>query len=157
MINTVVKRDGRIVEFDKSKIADAILKAMNDVNNINKDLANRIANDISKLNTNEISVEELQDLVEEKLMSSKMKDVARSYVRYRYDREKNRELSKDLNKRYNEFISLVQGSNEEANKENSNKDTRIIPTMRDYIAGFTCREMAEKFILPKDIVEAHKQ
>ena len=118
MINTVVKRDGRIVEFDKSKIADAILKAMNDVNNINKDLANRIANDISKLNTNEISVEELQDLVEEKLMSSKMKDVARSYVRYRYDREKNRELSKDLNKRYNEFISLVQGSNEEANKEN---------------------------------------
>ena len=157
MINTVVKRDGRIVEFDKSKIADAVLKAMNDVNNINKDLANRIANDISKLNTNEISVEELQDLVEEKLMSSKMKDVARSYVRYRYDREKNRELSKDLNKRYNEFISLVQGSNEEANKENSNKDTRIIPTMRDYIAGFTCREMAEKFILPKDIVEAHKQ
>ena len=157
MVNTVVKRDGRIVEFDKSKIADAILKAMNDVNNINKDLANRIANDISKLNTNEISVEELQDLVEEKLMSSKMKDVARSYVRYRYDREKNRELSKDLNKRYNEFISLVQGSNEEANKENSNKDTRIIPTMRDYIAGFTCREMAEKFILPKDIVEAHKQ
>ena len=86
MVNTVVKRDGRIVEFDKSKIADAILKAMNDVNNINKDLANRIANDISKLNTNEISVEELQDLVEEKLMSSKMKDVARSYVRYRYDR-----------------------------------------------------------------------
>ena len=157
MVNTVVKRDGRIVEFDKSKIADAILKAMNDVNNINKDLANRIANDISKLNTNEISVEELQDLVEEKLMSSKMKDVARSYVRYRYDREKNRELSKDLNKRYNEFISLVQGSNEEANKENSNKDTRIIPTMRDYLAGFTCREMAEKFILPKDIVEAHKQ
>lgn len=157
MINTVIKRDGRIVEFDKSKIADAVLKAMNDVNNINKDLANRIANDISKLNTNEISVEELQDLVEEKLMSSKMKDVARSYVRYRYDREKNRELSKDLNKRYNEFISLVQGSNEEANKENSNKDTRIIPTMRDYIAGFTCREMAEKFILPKDIVEAHKQ
>ena len=58
MVNTVVKRDGRIVEFDKSKIADAILKAMNDVNNINKDLANRIANDISKLNTNEISVEE---------------------------------------------------------------------------------------------------
>lgn len=157
MVNTVVKRDGRIVEFDKSKIADAVLKAMNDVNNINKDLANRIANDISKLNANEISIEELQDLVEEKLMSSKMKDVARSYVRYRYDREKNRELSKDLNKRYNEFLSLVQGSNEEANKENSNKDTRIIPTMRDYIAGFTCREMAEKFILPKDIVEAHKQ
>lgn len=157
VINTVIKRDGRIVEFDKSKIVTAILKAMRDVDNANKDLANRIANDISKLDIEEISVEELQDLVEEKLMASKMKDVARSYVRYRYDREKNRELSKDLNKRYNEFLSLIQGSNEEANKENSNKDTRIIPTMRDYIAGFTCREMAEKFILPKDIVEAHKQ
>ena len=157
MINTVIKRDGRIVDFDKSKIVIAILKAMKDVNNVNKDLANRIANDISKLDTTEINVEELQDLVEEKLMASKMKDVARSYVRYRYDREKNRALSKDLNKRYNDFISLIQGSNEEANKENSNKDTRIIPTMRDYIAGFTCKEMAEKFILPKDVVEAHKQ
>lgn len=157
VINTVIKRDGRIVKFDKSKIVTAIFKAMRDVDNTNKDLANRIANDISKLDIEEISVEELQDLVEEKLMASKMKDVARSYVRYRYDREKNRELSKDLNKRYNEFLSLIQGSNEEANKENSNKDTRIIPTMRDYIAGFTCREMAEKFILPKDIVEAHKQ
>lgn len=156
MIEVVVKRDGRIVDFDKSKITVAILKAMKDVDNVNNDLANRIANDISKVDVKEITVEELQDLVEEKLMASKMKDVARSYVRYRYDREKNRILSKDLNKRYNEFLSLIQGSNEEANKENSNKDTRIIPTMRDYIAGFTCREMAEKFILPKDIVEAHK-
>lgn len=157
MIDMVIKRDGRIVEYDKSKIVAAILKAMKDVDNTNKDLANRIANDISRLDVKRISVEELQDLVEEKLMSSKMKDVARSYVRYRYDREKNRALSKDLDKRYNEFISLIQGTNEEANKENSNKDTRIIPTMRDYIAGFTCREMAEKFILPKDIVEAHKK
>ena len=157
MIDMVIKRDGRIVEYDKSKIVAAISKAMKDVDNINKDLANRIANDISKLDVKRISVEELQDLVEEKLMSSKMKDVARSYVRYRYDREKNRALSKDLDERYNEFISLIQGTNEEANKENSNKDTRIIPTMRDYIAGFTCREMAEKFILPKDIVEAHKK
>lgn len=157
MIDMVIKRDGRIVEYDKSKIVAAILKAMKDVDNTNKDLANRIANDISKLDVKRISVEELQDLVEEKLMSSKMKDVARSYVRYRYDREKNRALSKDLDKRYSEFISLIQGTNEEANKENSNKDTRIIPTMRDYIAGFTCREMAEKFILPKDIVEAHKK
>lgn len=157
MIDTVIKRNGDIVPFNKEKISTAILKAMKDVNNINKDLANRIANDISKLDVKKINVEDLQDLVEEKLMASKMKDIARSYVRYRYDREKNRALSKDLNKRYNEFVSLIQGSNEEANKENSNKDTRIIPTMRDYIAGFTCREMAEKFILPKDIVEAHKK
>lgn len=157
LIKTVTKRDGRVVDFDKAKIVTAILKAMEDVDNINKDVANRIACDISKTDSDNVSVEELQDLVEEKLMSSKLKTVARSYVRYRYDREKNRALSKDLNSRYEEFISLIQGSNEEANKENSNKDTRIIPTMRDYIAGFTCKEMAEKFILPKDILEAHKQ
>lgn len=157
MASIIIKRDGKVVPFDKEKIKIAILKAMGDINNVNKDLANRIANEISKLEVDTISVEEVQDLVEEKLMASKMKDVARSYVRYRYDREKNRALSKDLNDRYSEFISLIQGSNEEANKENSNKDTRIIPTMRDYLAGFTCKEMALKVILPKDIVEAHNE
>lgn len=157
MVETVTKRDGRKVSFDKEKIKVAIMKAMEDTKNVNKDLVNRIANDISKLEAQEMSVEELQDLVEEKLMASKMKDVARSYVRYRYDREKNRAITKDLNGRYEEFLSLIQGSNEEANKENSNKDTRIIPTMRDYLAGFTCKEMALKVILPKDIVEAHNE
>ena len=107
MINTVIKRDGRIVEFDKTKVTNAILGAMKDVDNISRDVANRITNDISKLEIEEIHVEDLQDLVEEKLMASKMKDVARTYVRYRYDREKNRALSKDLNERYNEFISLI--------------------------------------------------
>lgn len=153
----VVKRDGRKVEFDKGKIVTAIMGAMSDVGEVSKDVANRIANDISKLETDVINVEELQDLVEEKLMASKMKNVARTYVRYRYDREKNRALSKDLNNRYNEFLSLIKGSNKEANEENSNKDTRIIPTMRDYLAGFTCKEMAQKVILPKDIVEAHNE
>lgn len=153
----VRKRDGRLVEFDKTKIVNAILGAMNDVDGVNKDVANRIASDISKMEHEEMDVEDIQNLVEEKLMSSRMKNVARAYIRYRYDREKNRELSKDLNNRYKEFISLIQGSNEEANKENSNKDTRIIPTMRDYLAGFTCKEMALKVILPKDVVEAHNE
>lgn len=153
----VIKRDGRKVEFDKDKIVNAILKAMNDVDHVNNDLAHRIANDISKINKEELDVEEIQDLVEEKLMASKSKDVARSYVRYRYDREKNRALSNDLNQRYEQFVTLINGSNEEANKENSNKDTRIIPTMRDYLAGFTCKEMAQKMIIPKDIIEAHNK
>ena len=157
MVDTVIKRDGRVAKFDKVKIVNAILAAMKDVDDVNKDLANRISNDISKLDAQEMSVEDLQDLVEEKLMASKMKDVARAYVRYRYDREKNRALSKDLDDRYDEFLSLIKGSNEEANKENSNKDTRIIPTMRDYLAGFTCKEMALKVILPKDIVDAHNE
>lgn len=153
----VIKRDGRVVLFDKTKICDAVLKAMQDVGEVNKELANRIANDISHIDVQQISVEELQDMVEDKLMNSKMKNVARSYVRYRYNREVSRALSKDLDNRYYEFLSLIKGDNEEANKENSNKDTRIIPTMRDYLAGFICKEMATKMILPKDIVEAHNE
>ena len=153
----VEKRDGRLVDFSKEKIVNAILGAMEDVGEVNKDVANRIANDISKTDAEIMKVEDIQDAIEEKLMASRMKSVARAYVRYRYDREKNRALSKDLNDRYTEFLTLIQGSNEEANKENSNKDTRIIPTMRDYLAGFTCKEMALKVILPKDIVEAHKE
>lgn len=151
----VIKRDGRKVEFDKSKIVNAIMKAMEESDKVNRDVANRIANEISKMDVEQLDVEEIQDQVEEKLMNSRLKKTARAYVRYRYDREKNRALSNDLNQRYEQFVSLINGSNEEANKENSNKDTRIIPTMRDYLAGFTCKEMAQKMIIPKDIVEAH--
>lgn len=152
----VKKRDMRIVDFDKNKIKNAILKAMNEVDNVDNNVANRIANEISKLEKEELSVEEIQDLTEEKLMNSRMKDVARAYIRYRYDREKNRILSNNLQERYEQLIKLVKGEDEESKRENSNKDTRIIPTMRDYIAGFTCREMASKLLLPKDIQEAHE-
>ena len=100
----VIKRDGRVVLFDKTKIRDAVLKAMQDVGEANKELANRIANDISHIDVEQISVEELQDMVEDKLMNSKMKNVARSYVRYRYSREVSRALSNDLEDRYHEFI-----------------------------------------------------
>lgn len=152
----VQKRDERVVDFDKTKISDAIKKAMDDIKCDKYDVAYRIANNISKLNK-DMTVEEIQNLVEEKLMDSKLKDVARSYIRYRYDREKNREIRNDLEHRFNEFQTLVNGSNEEANKENSNKDTRIIPTMRDYLAGFACKEMAQKIIIPKDIIKAHNE
>lgn len=153
----VIKRDGRKVPFDKVKIQQAILGAMEDVGDVNEDIARRIANDISKLDHDEIDVESIQDLVEEKLMASKMKKVARQYIRYRYDREKTRAINKNLQDRFNEFHSLIEGSNDEANKENSNKDTRIISTMRDYIAGFACKEMAGSFIIPKDLMEGHNQ
>ena len=153
----VIKRDGTKVLFDKNKIRSAISRAMKEVNEDNQIVVYRIANEISKINKEELTIEEIQDLVEEKLMNSRLKKTARAYIHYRYDRQKSREISKDLENRYNEFISLIKGTNDEANKENSNKDTRIIPTMRDYLAGFTCKEMAQKVILPKDIVEAHQE
>ena len=90
-------------------------------------------------------------------MATKRKDVAKAYVIYREQRTETRNIKENLTKKYNQLQNLISGNDEESNKENSNKDTTIIPTMRDYIAGFTCREMADTFILPKDIKEAHEK
>ena len=152
----VIKRDGSTVPFDKGKIVIAIEKAMADTDaGVDKELAEKIANRIQMLNTNK-SVEEIQDLVESSLMCSSRKDVARAYIIYRDAHAKRRDATADQMRRYNDLHRLVAGEDEESKKENSNKDTRIIPTMRDYLAGFTCRELATDVVLPKDIAEAHK-
>ena len=153
----VAKRSGELVPFDKQKIVAAIEKAMADTpTGVDTVLSVRIADEIAS-KTEDLSVEEIQDIVENKLMASKRKDVARAYIIYRDNHAKRRNLPQDLAHRYEHFHRLVTGEDEESNKENSNKDTRIIPTMRDYIAGFTCREMATKVILPPDIAKAHEE
>ena len=153
----VAKRSGELVPFDKQKIVAAIEKAMADTpTGVDMVLSVRIADEIAS-KTEDLSVEEIQDIVENKLMASKRKDVARAYIIYRDNHAKRRNLPQDLAHRYEHFHRLVTGKDEESNKENSNKDTRIIPTMRDYIAGFTCREMATKVILPPDIAKAHEE
>lgn len=158
---TVIKRNGTRVPFEKEKIAAAINKAFIEVDGTlyENDTAADIAADIEKrlaANT-EISIEQIQDLVEEYLMRSDRLDVAKAYIKYRYDREKARVLRQDLEKRYDKIRELIAGTDEESNKENSNKDTRVVPTMRDYIAGFTCRELADKVLLPKDVATAHRE
>ena len=153
----VAKRSGELVPFDKQKIVAAIEKAMADTpTGVDTVLSVRIADEIAS-KTEDLSVEEIQDIVENKLMASKRKDVARAYIIYRDNHAKRRNLPHDLEQRYEHFYHLITGTDEESNKENSNKDTRIIPTMRDYIAGFTCREMATKVILPPDIAKAHEE
>ncbi len=156
----VIKRNGSKVDFDKNKIIKAINKAFIEVDGklYENETAMDIADDIEKIarSVDSLSIEEIQNLVETYLMDSERTDVARAYIRYRYKREQNRATNSDLENRYQRLHKLITGQDEESNKENSNKDTRIIPTMRDYIAGFTCRELAEKVILPKDIVEAHE-
>lgn len=155
-MKNVIKRDGSTVPFDKDKIVIAIEKAMADTDaGVDKELAEKVANRIQMLNTNK-SVEEIQDLVESSLMCSSRKDVARAYIIYRDAHAKRRDATADQMRRYNDLHRLVAGEDEESKKENSNKDTRIIPTMRDYLAGFTCRELATDVVLPKDIAEAHK-
>ncbi|MCR1959899.1 ATP cone domain-containing protein [Thomasclavelia cocleata] len=157
----VIKRNGNKVDFDSSKIKNAIIKAFKEVDKkiteSAKLKAGLIAKEISNTYTEYLSVEAIQDMVEDKLLDTDRRDVAKAYIRYRCKRNVNREISKDLSKRYDNYISLVKGNNEEVIKENSNKDTRIIPTMRDYLAGFTCKEMAEKLLVPKEIIDAHNK
>ena len=155
----IIKRNGDYADFNKDKIVNAINKAFIEVDGrlYETDTANSIADEIELLNKTKIlTVEEIQNLVEDYLMASERKDVAKAYIRYRYKREQTRALRQDLEKRYLKIHDLISGVDEESNKENSNKDTRIIPTMRDYIAGFTCRELANKVIFPKHILDAHQ-
>lgn len=156
----ITKRDGRQVDFDKSKIYNAVYKAFEQLNKPVDEaaqVAGKIANEIEASCKEGSSVEDIQDTVEKKLMASSHKDVAKAYINYRYQKSKDRALQNNLEERYERLQKLITGRDEESNKENSNKDTRIIPTMRDYIAGFTCRELATKVVLPPDIAKAHEE
>ena len=154
----VIKRDGRKVEFDKDKIKEAVLKAFNEVYpNANKDntndanyVCNEICNSIDKLN--EISVEQIQDVVENILMGYDTV-VAKAYITYRYRRE----LARRSHTTDDEILSIIDYTNEEVKEENSNKNPRIIPTQRDYIAGAVSKDLTERVFLPKDIVDAHNE
>lgn len=151
----VVKRDGRKVEFDKGKIVTAIMGAMSDVGEVSKEVANRIANDISKLETDVINVEELQDLVEEKLMASKMKNVARTYVRYRYDREKIRESKSKLMKEISEKLMASNVQNQNANVDEKSFGGRMgeanSAVMKNYALNYCMSEMARNNHLNNEI------
>lgn len=155
-MQNVTKRDGTVVAFDRQKIVTAIEKAMNDTPaGVDEELAERIADSVQSIKEDK-AVEEIQDLVEDNLMDSDRKDVARAYIIYRDAHAKRRDATADQMRRYKEIRNLVIGEDEESKKENSNKDTRIIPTMRDYMAGFTCRELATEVVFPKDLSDAHK-
>lgn len=153
----VKKRNGELADFDPNRIIIAIEKAFEETGEYHdKEISSSIAHDIQGDAWDGITVEEIQDMVEDLLMIASYKHTAKAYIRYRYKRNQDRMLQNDLEKRYEHLHKLVTGKDEESNKENSNKDTRILPTMRDYIAGFTCRELATKVLLPPDIAEAHK-
>ena len=154
----VIKRDGRKVEFDKDKIKEAVLKAFNEVYpNANKDNTNdanfvceEVCNSIDKLN--EISVEQIQDVVENILMGYDTV-VAKAYITYRYKRE----LARRSHTTDDEILSIIDYTNEEVKQENSNKNPMISPTQRDYIAGAVSKDLTERVLLPKEIVNADKE
>lgn len=157
MIKTVIKRDGRIVFYNKDKIINAIMKAFMEVDKECTPEALNIANNI--INTIEIStgeerlsVEEIQDAIEKLLMKSSREDVARAYVRFRYKRELARKTELDKI-----ILGIVNCKNEYWKQENSNKNPRLNTTIRDYIAGAVSTNISRKILLPKDVIEAHDE
>lgn len=159
----IIKRDGRKKKFDKFKIVDAVLAAFKSVDGTITEYAEIKAGNIADYiqyyaenSDHELTIEEIQDLVEKGLSSTKRKDVAKAFILYRENRSNFRNVKENLTKKYKQLNELISGEDEESKKENSNKDTRIIPTMRDYIAGFTCRELADTLLLPQDVQKANK-
>lgn len=154
----VIKRDGREVQFQREKIINAISKASNEVSKsgvseIPQSIINGIAEELEKKYTTEnyaVSVEYIQDDIEMELMKKGYYEVARAYIRYRYERQ----LYRNGNSTDGKILSLVDGTNEDVIQENSNKNPRIAATQRDYIAGEVSRDITKRILLPKDIKEA---
>ena len=156
----VIKRDGRIVDFDDTKIKEAIHKAEIEVNPNWKDdnmavafaetVAEVVTTKIAQLNISEINIEQIQDMVEAELMSAD-KAVAKAYITYRYRRE----LARNSHSLDDEIFSIIEFNNEEIKEENSNKNPKIIPTQRDYVAGAVSKDLTHRVFLPKEIVDAH--
>ena len=150
----VIKRDGKKVKFDKEKIINAIEKAFLEVDGEVIDKSHQKAKEIAEyIETQDknLSVEEIQDIVEDKLMASNRKDVARAYVRYRYKKE----VLRKENTTDKSVFELLGGTSEYWNNENANKNARSVTTQRDYLAGITSTDITRRFLLDKDIVDAH--
>lgn len=155
----VVKRDGVKVAFHPRKIEIAITKAIIatygiTIDYLTKKLVDIIVKRCESLMAEviNITVEDIQGIVEDVLMHNDS-DVARNYIEYRHDRDIARSRKSDLTK---DIDGLIQQTNKHILNENANKDSCIIPTMRDLLAGIASKDYAQKFMLPTDIVEAHK-
>lgn len=156
MVSNVVKRNGNTVIFDKNKISEAILKANKDVQDRQKasvKLAKDIAKEIEIIDKKTLKVEEIQDIIEKKLMESEKFDLAKKYILYR----EKRAMVRQSNTTDISIKELIDGTNDYWNTENSNKNAKVVTTQRDYLAGITSTDIAKRFLLPEDVVKAHKE
>lgn len=154
----VIKRDGTTEPFDTRKVYNAIEKAMiaTKGENVDSGFIENITQDVAvKLNKikGDIHVEDIQDIVEEKLMASRYKDVARNFINYRQLHK----LIRESNTTDKDIKELINGESEYWNEENSNKNARVVTTQRDYIAGITSVDISRRFLLTEDIVKAHDE
>ena len=152
----VIKRDGKSVDFDPEKIRIAIGKANAQVDEDEGASDTQIENIIKyiqKLNKKRILVEDIQDIIEEKLMSLRKFALAKEYITYRYTRA----LVRKSNTTDESILSLIKNSNKELAEENSNKSTSLASTQRDYIAGEVSRDLTRRILLPEKISKAHEE
>ena len=157
----VIKRDGREVNFDKTKIRDAAYRALCEVDHLHpienkENMAERLANRLAfryKGLHRAISVEEIQDDVETELMEEGVYAVAKAYIKYRYEHE----LLRNASTLDGKVLSIADNVNETVIQENSNKNPAILSTQRDYIAGELSRDITERLLLPEEITKAHEE
>lgn len=153
----VIKRDCSEVDFDKSKISIAILKAMKNGSGIVKPkIAEDIANEIEEEcnDKDEVSISNIESMVYDKLITKKQRLTAKAYEGYRSIREFQRD---NENTTDSEIDELLDGESEYWNTENSNKNSRVLNTQRDYMAGIVSKDISRRFLLPPEVVQAHDE
>ena len=149
----ITKRDGTHVPFDKTKIRNAIKRAADECDALSVGSLDNLTNEVvERCNCAEnLTVENIQDMVEETLMTEGLSEIARHYIKYR----QNKDIVRASQKTDDEILALVDCRNEEANEENSNKNPTLVSTQRDYIAGIVSKDIARRRLLPEDVVKAH--
>lgn len=156
----IIKRSGQETDFDITKIENAITKANSTISNereqLSREQIHKIASDIENVAENigrALSVEEIQDMVENGIMGEQKYELARKYITYRYKRA----ISRKSNTTDESILSLIECQNEEVKQENSNKNPTIASVQRDYMAGEVSKDITNRFLLPEDIVDAHEK
>ena len=150
----IQKRDGRVVPYEEEKIVAAIRKANNEVeekDRVGEDIIREILDEVEKLPKENLTVERIQDVIEANLVKHNKYNLAKKYIVYRYQRS----LLRKSNTTDESILKLIRNENKELAEENSNKNTRLASTQRDYIAGEVSRDVTRRLLLPEHIAMAH--
>ena len=152
----IIKRDGREVDYDRSKIITAINKANAEVSEeekISEEKIEQIVRYIEDRNKKRMLVEDIQDIIEQKLMAQGKFVLAKRYIIYRYTRQ----LVRRANTTDDSILSLIKNSNKDVMEENSNKNATVASTQRDLIAGEVSKDLTKRLLLPEKIMKAHEE
>lgn len=152
MVRYITKRDGRVVEFDSTKIEKAILSAMKSVKDVNIGIAVKIANSIKNLEQEALGIEKIQDLVEDGLMNNGCNKVAKEYITYRAERSKTRRLKTEINQK---VISILSGCNIQNN--NANVDEHSFGGRKNESASVIQKELALDLLIDPEVSKAFRE